>query len=262
MRTQNRPTVRVTFALDNRRLVLLIAAATLVLTGVFALGVSFGAKVAAPGGGSAELPPLAALEEREARYLKAQELLAQAAPAGTPEAEHFDPDLPKPDSGMAAVEPDAGLDRADRGPVAAEPPPVEPPKAEPPKTEAPKTEPPKAEPPKPKAPEPPPARAEAPTPPPAAPPAADAEASTPAPPGRAYAIQVSSSPDRHKAESWVKSYKPFDSRKPYITEGYVEGKGTWYRIKIGSFQTREQAAAYQAIFEARTRVTGTILTLD
>ena len=75
---------------------------------------------------------------------------------------------------------------------------------------------------------------------------------TKAPGGSYYTLQLASFPARDGADKFVKNFKPFDSRKPFITEVELADKGKWYRVKKGQFDSKEQAMAYQSIFEART----------
>ncbi len=84
---------------------------------------------------------------------------------------------------------------------------------------------------------------------------------TPAPQGKYYTLQIASFPSRDKADSYVSRFKAVGNRKPFITPAEVPGKGTWYRVKIGKFETKEQALAFQSIFEARTK-TQSILALE
>jgi|GEM_PF-3496818 len=73
-----------------------------------------------------------------------------------------------------------------------------------------------------------------------------------APGGSYYTLQLASFPAKDGADKFVKNFKPFDTRKPFVTEVDLADKGKWYRVKIGQFESKEQAMAYQSIFEART----------
>jgi len=91
-------------------------------------------------------------------------------------------------------------------------------------------------------------------------PAADTN-QTQAPDGKYYTLQIASFPNKDKAEDFIHGFKAFDKRKPFVTTHEVPGKGTWYRVKIGKFASKEQALAYQSIFEAKAKLS-TILALE
>ena len=42
--------------------------------------------------------------------------------------------------------------------------------------------------------------------------------------------------------------------KAYVVEAYVPTRGTWFRVRIGPFQTQHAAAQYRTGFEAREHV--------
>lgn len=96
-----------------------------------------------------------------------------------------------------------------------------------------------------------PARPAAPAPPAAAPPAAQAPppapaAAAPAPaaasPGpAAFAVQVGASQDRAEADRLAERYR---AHRPRVVVAVVPGKGRWYRVKLGSFETRADADRY------------------
>jgi DedD protein len=118
---------------------------------------------------------------------------------------------------------------------------------------------------------------EAPEPKPAAKPVATAEASTPArptslreaiaraerapapqeetaPKGGSYTLQLAASPtraeaDRHVAKLRGKGYAP------YVVAAELPGKGTWYRVRMGSFTSKEAAEKFLADFRRETQLT-------
>lgn len=67
-----------------------------------------------------------------------------------------------------------------------------------------------------------------------------------------YSVQFASFPSKAKAESVLSAYKAFDKRQPYISQATKDGGKTIYRLRIGHFKTRQQAEAYQTIFEMKT----------
>ena len=44
------------------------------------------------------------------------------------------------------------------------------------------------------------------------------------------------------------------THKAYVVEAHVPGRGTWFRVRIGPFQTKNAATAYRTGFEAREHV--------
>jgi DedD protein len=44
------------------------------------------------------------------------------------------------------------------------------------------------------------------------------------------------------------------SHKAYVVEAHVPGRGTWFRVRIGPFQTQHAASQYRTGFEAREHV--------
>jgi cell division septation protein DedD len=141
------------------------------------------------------------------------------------------------------ADPLAALDAPSPRPDAGEPPPrlsyhealtkdrpADPPRPAPPRP-----------PPPPAAPEPSPAATEpqAPAAPPAQAPVAPVPAAGPEP--AAFAIQVGASQDRAEAERIAGRYR---AHRPRVLEAVVPGKGRWYRVKLGAFETRADAERY------------------
>jgi cell division septation protein DedD len=80
-------------------------------------------------------------------------------------------------------------------------------------------------------------------PPPAPPAAAVPVPAPPAPsPGSAiFAVQVGASQDRAEADRLADRYR---AHRPRVVEAVVPGKGRWYRVKLGAFETRADAERY------------------
>lgn len=71
--------------------------------------------------------------------------------------------------------------------------------------------------------------------------------------GGKYSIQLSSSQERKRSISIVEGLK----RKGYpvfLEEVDIAGKGTWYRVKVGHFASRDEASKYARIMKIRERI--------
>jgi cell division septation protein DedD len=81
--------------------------------------------------------------------------------------------------------------------------------------------------------------------PPAPPPAPAAEATPPAPePPRAlkpWTVQLAAAEDRTEAE---KLATRFAALQPRVEEALVPGKGRFFRVRVGSFETKDEAQRY------------------
>jgi cell division septation protein DedD len=122
-------------------------------------------------------------------------------------------------------------DRLTREPAAPPAPPGSPPRPASQPPPAPAAPPP---PPPPAAPAPPPAAA------PVAAPVAEPAPAAPAPLG-AWTVQLAAAEDRGEAERVAAR---FASLNPRIEEALVPGKGRFFRVRVGSFETREAAQRY------------------
>jgi cell division septation protein DedD len=76
-----------------------------------------------------------------------------------------------------------------------------------------------------------------------------------APSGRegGYQLQVSSFRTLAEADTFADQLRARGHRA-YVLEARVPGRGTWYRVRIGPFQTQHLAAQYRATFEEREHV--------
>jgi cell division septation protein DedD len=76
-----------------------------------------------------------------------------------------------------------------------------------------------------------------------------------APAGRegGYQLQVSSFRTQVEADSFAAQLRA-RNHKAYVVEAHVPGRGTWYRVRIGPFQSQHAAASYRAGFEGREHV--------
>ncbi len=69
----------------------------------------------------------------------------------------------------------------------------------------------------------------------------------------AYQLQVSSFRARAEAEAFAEQLRA-RGHKAYVAEAHVQGRGTWFRVRIGPFGTQRAAALYRTSFEARENV--------
>ncbi|MGH7294591.1 MAG: SPOR domain-containing protein [Polyangiaceae bacterium] len=68
-----------------------------------------------------------------------------------------------------------------------------------------------------------------------------------------YQLQVSSFRTQGEAQGFADQLRA-RSHKAYVVEAHVPGRGTWFRVRIGPFQTQHAAASYRTGFEAREHV--------
>ncbi len=68
-----------------------------------------------------------------------------------------------------------------------------------------------------------------------------------------YTIQVSSHQERQTAEDEVKRMKQ-NGFAAYVVSSEIPGKGTWYRVRIGSFTKKEAAERLEKEVRAKTGV--------
>jgi len=253
MRDQNRPLTRIDFSLNNRKLLVLGVGSFVILLVAFALGVMVGKRlgqVACPD----HLQTLATVEKEDQVYNKLKEKIdseedtkAEEAPALVPikpavEAKKPEKTIKKQETAKPANLPKKTksnfeeeikqIVKEQKTPAKAAPKVA--------KAEIKKTEPTK--------------KVEKTL--------VQKTEQTKAPGGKFYAIQIFSVADKNRAEDYISKFNAFDRRKPYSVAVDIPGKGIWYRVKIGKFETKEQALAYQSIFESKTGRSGTILTLD
>jgi DedD protein len=68
-----------------------------------------------------------------------------------------------------------------------------------------------------------------------------------------YQLQVSSFRTQAEANQFADQLRA-RSHKAYVVEAHVAGRGTWYRVRVGPFPTKQAAAAYRSSFETREHV--------
>jgi cell division septation protein DedD len=72
-------------------------------------------------------------------------------------------------------------------------------------------------------------------------------------PGGAFTLQLSAFQTREEADRFAGRLRD-RGYAPYIVAAEVSGKGTWYRVRMGSFPTREAATRYLADFKRETQL--------
>jgi cell division septation protein DedD len=68
----------------------------------------------------------------------------------------------------------------------------------------------------------------------------------------AFTLQLGASPNRDDAERQASRLRE-KGYAPYIVSAEVPGKGTWYRVRMGSFPTKDAATRYLQDFKRETQ---------
>ncbi len=69
----------------------------------------------------------------------------------------------------------------------------------------------------------------------------------------AFTLQLSSTQKRTDANRFIEKLRG-KGYAPFLTEAEVPGRGTWYRIRLGSFPNKEMAARYLTDFKRETQL--------
>jgi DedD protein len=96
---------------------------------------------------------------------------------------------------------------------------------------------------------------------PAPPRAQDNRAIVLTPPPRdlgAYTIQIGASPDRAEAQRLELKARAA-GLKPYVVEANLGAKGTWYRVRVGSFSDKQRAARFRDDVERELRASAVVM---
>ncbi len=92
--------------------------------------------------------------------------------------------------------------------------------------------------------------------------AAPKEPQTPLPPPPAklgkFTVQLGSTTDRKDAQRLEARARGL-GLKPYITAAHLGAKGTWYRVRAGAFEKRDEATAYQKDVERELHCNSTVM---
>lgn len=216
---------KIEISLDGRQVFYLFFGGAVIACLVFVLGVMVGRRVEARAhvdrgaATTAARDPLNALDQLDASGGSGMSFRSELAGGKT---------TSEVDEAVAAIEKQRAAAKAE----AAKPPPKpEPAKAEPARAEAPKPEPPKAE--------------------PVAKPEPDPEPVPDKPAGK-FTLQLSSFKEKVEAQSFLADMK-IAGYRAYLVEAEVEGKGTFYRVRFGHYQTYEDAIEAKEDFENKMR---------
>lgn len=68
-----------------------------------------------------------------------------------------------------------------------------------------------------------------------------------------FTLQLSATQTRAEADRFVGKLRA-QGYAPYVVEAEVPGKGTWYRVRMGRFPTRDAAGRYLVDFRRETRL--------
>jgi DedD protein len=63
-----------------------------------------------------------------------------------------------------------------------------------------------------------------------------------------FMLQIGSFPDRAEAEAFAGG---FPSERPIVVVSEIPGKGTWYRVRLGAFQSFREGVDAKLVFEKR-----------
>lgn len=74
-----------------------------------------------------------------------------------------------------------------------------------------------------------------------------------------FQLQVSSFRTRDEADQFAVELRSRGHRA-YVTSAEVEGRGIWYRVRIGPFSTQAEAVKYRSEFESKERVVPFVVT--
>ncbi len=74
----------------------------------------------------------------------------------------------------------------------------------------------------------------------------------------AWTLQLASSQDKKDADRFVSGLRA-KGYTPYVLEAKITGRGTWYRVRVGQFETREAAQRYLSDFKRETTLNGMVI---
>ena len=258
MRDEDRLREKIQVSLEDRHVALLAVGALVLLGGVFALGLLVGKQLAVAAPQAAQAGDLAALDAQRdpppvppqpARQAQAQavaQAVAQAAPVElvadivAAPASKPAPTLKPAPAAAARPKPE---DEEDPVPENGKPPASEdaPSLPKPGVAIAPAAKPAAIEP----------AR-------PASLPPRPVVLTQPPPNLGAFTVQIGASPQKSEAQR-LEGKARAAGLKPYVAEANLGDKGTWYRVRVGSFPTRDAANHFRVDVERELRLTAVVM---
>ncbi len=78
-------------------------------------------------------------------------------------------------------------------------------------------------------------------------------------PNGAWTLQLLASQDRAEADRFASKLKE-KGYAPFVVEAQVPGRGTWYRVRMGSFASKEAANRYLQDFRRETQIEAFVTT--
>lgn len=72
-------------------------------------------------------------------------------------------------------------------------------------------------------------------------------------PDGSWTLQLSAYQDKAEADRFAADLRG-KGYAPYVVEAVVAGKGTWYRVRMGRFPSKDAAARYLADFQRETQI--------
>lgn len=78
-------------------------------------------------------------------------------------------------------------------------------------------------------------------------------------PDGAWTLQLSASQDRAEADRFASKLRE-KGYAPFVVEAQVPGRGTWYRVRMGSFASKEAANRYLQDFRRETQIEAFVTT--
>lgn len=74
----------------------------------------------------------------------------------------------------------------------------------------------------------------------------------------AFTVQIGASPDRAEALR-LESRARAAGLRPYVVEAHLGAKGTWYRVRVGSFKDKDSAGRYRKDVERELRASAVVM---
>ena len=76
-----------------------------------------------------------------------------------------------------------------------------------------------------------------------------------------WTLQLSAYQDRAEADRFAAELRG-KGYAPYVIEAHVAGKGTWYRVRMGRFPSKDAAGRYLTDFHRETQLQAIVTTVN